>query len=272
MSTLNLKSQFWETSFRRFGAIWFTFVAIGQLGFIYFIAAYYGTRTATGDFAAWNDKVIIKGHVPGDDVGNSMFALHVLLAAVMTLTGLVQLIPSIRNRYRTLHRWSGRIFLSLACFLALGGLWLVWIRGTYLSLISAFPTSLNAVLILAFAIPTVRMAMQRNIASHQRWAMRTFMVANGVYFFRVGIMGWIILNQSPRWMDATLSGPADLAISFGSFLIPWLGLELYFKAKDSQSNMFRAGALGVLILLTLFMLVGIAGTLILMWPADLGYL
>ena len=269
MSMPNPKSQFWDKSFRRFAAIWFTFAAIGQMGFIYFIAAYYGTRTARGDFAAWNDKTLIQGHVPGDDVGNTMFALHVLLAAVMTFTGLIQLVPAIRNRYRALHRWSGRIFLILACFLALGGLWLIWVRGTQLSFISAIPTSLNAVLILVFAVPTIRTAMRRKIASHQRWAMRTFMVANGVWFFRVGIMGWLLLNQSPRWMNSTLSGPADLAIAFGSFLIPWLGLELYFSAKASQSNQFRAAAFGLLTVLTLFMIIGIAGTLFIMWPADL---
>ena len=259
----------WRTVFRRFGIVWFTLVAIGQTGFIFFISAYYGPRTAVGDFAAWNDKALIEGHVPGDGPGNTMFALHVLLAAVMTLTGLIQFIPAIRNRYRTLHRWSGRIFLVLACFLALGGLWLVWVRGTYLSFETALTGSLNAILIVAFAIPTIIMAMRRNIQSHQRWAMRLFMVASGVWFLRVGMMGWLILNQSPRWMTRTMNGPADIALSFGSYMIPWLGLELYYAAQRSQSNVFRIASLTILGLLTAFMAVGILGTLLIMWPNDL---
>ena len=259
----------WATVLRRFGIAWFTLAAIGQTGFIYFIAAYYGPRTASGNFEAWNDKTLIQGHTPGDDAGNFMFAAHVLLAAVMTFGGLIQLIPAIRNRYRALHRWNGRVFIGLACFLATGGLWLTWVRGTRLSWESGLGISFNAVLILVFAVLTVRYAMQRKFADHQRWAMRTFLMANGVWFFRVGIMGWVMLNQSPRWMNNTLSGPADIALSFGCYLIPLFGLELYYAAQRSSSNLFRTGAFAVLVLLTAFMAVGIAGTMLLMWPPDL---
>lgn len=259
----------WTTALRRFGVFWFTCVAIGQIGFIAFIIAYYGPRTASGNYQAWNDKALIDGHKPGDDVGNFMFATHVLLAAVMTFGGLIQLDPAIRNRYRALHRWNGRVFLALACFLAIGGLWLGWVRGTRLSIESGLAVSLNGLLILAFAVPTVLYAMRRKILQHQRWAMRTFMVASGVWFFRVGIMGWILVNQSPRWMNSTLSGPADIALSIGSYMIPLLGLELYYSAQRSTSNVYRTIALGVLLLLTMFMIIGIAGTMLIMWPGDL---
>ena len=145
---------FWTTALRRFGVFWFACVAIGQIGFISFIVAFYGPRTASGNYQAWNDKALIDGHKPGDDVGNFMFATHVLLAAVMTFGGLIQLVPAIRNRYRALHRWNGRLFLALACFLAIGGLWLGWVRGTRLSIESGLAVSLNGLLILAFAVPT----------------------------------------------------------------------------------------------------------------------
>ena len=86
----------WDKILSSTGIAWFCVAATGQIAFIIFIASYYGVRTATGNYAGWNDKSLIKGHVPGDDAGNLMFALHVLLAALMTLTGLIQLVPSIR--------------------------------------------------------------------------------------------------------------------------------------------------------------------------------
>ena len=70
-------------------------------------------------------------------------------------------------------------------------------------------------------------------------------------------------------MNNTLSGPADIALSFGCYLIPSFGLELYYAAQRSSSNLFRTGAFAVLVLLTAFMAVGIAGTMLLMWPPDL---
>ncbi len=267
-STAELPSA-WESAFRRFGIIWFSLAAIGQTGFVVFITAYYGPRTATGNFAAWNDKQLVEGHAPGDGVGNAMFAAHVLLAAVMTFGGLLQLMPAVRNQFRAFHRWNGRLFLALACFLAAGGLWLTWMRGTYLSWEPAVIISLNAVLILAFAVPTVRTAMAYDFASHQRWAMRTFMAANGVWFFRVGIMGWMLLTQSTWGMTGVMNGPVDLALAAGCYLIPLFGLELYYGAQRSPSTLVKAGALGLLILLTAFMAVGIAGTLLIMWPGDL---
>jgi len=255
----------WNKILCRTGIAWFCVAAIGQIAFILFIASYYGVRTATGNYAGWNDKSLIKGHVPGDDTGNLMFALHVLLAAVMTLAGLIQLVSVLRRKFPTLHRWSGRIFLVLACFLALGGLWLTWGRDTYLSLVSAVSVSLNAVLILVCAACTLRFALARHFADHQRWAMRLFMVANGVWFIRVGLMGWILINQSPRWMNSTMSGPADIVISYGSFLIPLAVLELYSAARRSRSVPAKAAASLLVAGATVFTGIGILGASMFLW-------
>lgn len=245
--------------------IWFITTAIGQTGFVLFIASHYGTRTLSGNFAAWNDRPIITGHVPGDGIGNFMFAAHVLIAAIVTVGGLLQLIPSIRIRWPRFHRWNGRVFISLSCFLAAGGLWMTWGRGSYLSIPTALGVSLNGVLILLFSVFAVRYAIKRNFRQHEAWALRTFMVVSGVWFFRVGIMGWVILNQGPRWMNSTLSGPADIGLSFASYLIPLLGLELFLRARRSRNPGLMTFALLTIAALTLFMGVGILGTIILMW-------
>lgn len=255
----------WNRRLTVVGRIWFLVTAIGQTGFIAFIVAYYGTRTFSGNFAAWNDRQIITGHVPGDTVGNLIFAAHVLIAAIVTVGGLLQLVPIIRKRWPRFHRWNGRIYIGLACFLAAGGLWMTWGRGSYLSIPTAIGVSLNGVLILLFSVFAVRYAMRRNFQRHEAWTLRTFMVVSGVWFFRVGIMGWIILNQGPRWMDSTLSGPADIGLSFGSYLIPLLGLELYLRARRSPNARLKAVAVITVSLLTAFMCVGILGTIFLMW-------
>lgn len=255
----------WNRSFKTFGATWFSIAAFGQIGFIVFILSFYGSRTLLGDYAGWNDKPKITGFEAGDAAGNIMFISHVLLAAVMTGAGLMQLVPALRRRAPAVHRWSGRVFLMVACYLALGGLWLTWARGSYLSLPAAYAVSLNGILILVFAAFTIRYAMARRIADHQRWAIRLFMVANGVWFLRVGMMGWILLNQGPVGMNQTMSGPADLVLSFGSYLIPLAGVELYNAARRSSSSAIKWGVILLLSALTAFMVLGIAGTIFLMW-------
>lgn len=250
---------------RRVGLFWFVVAAIGQVGFIYFIIAYFGRRTAAGDFAGWNEKPLIDGHIEGDGVGNFMFISHALLAAVITLGGLLQLIPQIRARAPWFHRWTGRVFAVIAVFMAVGGLWLVWVRGTQLSLVSGVSVSINAVLILWFIVLAWRHARARRFDTHRQWAMRAFLAVNGVWFFRVGIMAWVLLNQGPRWMDRTLSGPADIGIVFGSYLIPLALLEMYFAAQRSRTAGPKLAAAGVLGVMTLVMAVGVFGTIAFMW-------
>ena len=56
----------------------FLSIAAGQLLFTAFILLFYYPPSLSGDFAAWNDKPLIKGFVAGDAGGNLFFAAHVL--------------------------------------------------------------------------------------------------------------------------------------------------------------------------------------------------
>jgi hypothetical protein len=247
------------------GVGWFCVAATGQLAFIGFILAFYGVRTLTGRFAAWNDKPLIKGYVGGDDLGNAVFAAHVLLAAVLTLAGLMQLIPGLRRTRPRLHRWTGRLFLLLAAVAALSGVWLTLVRQTWLSAISGAAILLDAVLILAFGGLALTRALQRRFDAHRVWAMRTFMVVSGVWFLRVGLMGWVLVNRGPVGMNDTLSGPADIVMAFGSYLIPLAMLELYLAASRSRHAAPKLVAALMVGAATLFTVVGVFGTVVLMW-------
>lgn len=251
------------------GRLWFAVAVTGQAAFIGFILAYYGVRTATANFAGWNDKPLIDGYVDGDPVGNIVFAAHVLLASVVTLGGLMQLIPALRSRWPRLHRWTGRAFIVISIFMSLSGMWLTLVRGTSLSAVSDAAILINAVLILLFAALAWRAALKRRFEAHRRWAMRTFMVVSGVWFLRVGIMGWVVLNQGPVGMDGALSGPADIVLVFGSYLVPLAVLELYFSAQRSRHAVPRAAVAVLLIIASLYTLAGVFGTITLMWAPYL---
>ncbi|PIB94666.1 hypothetical protein CSW62_12485 [Caulobacter sp. FWC2] len=231
------------------------------------IVAHYGRKTFIGDLAGWNDKPIIKGYVSGDHAGNLMFAIHVLLAAVVTLGGLLQLVPAVRRRAPALHRWTGRVFFIIAYVMALSGLWLTWERHTYLSLISAISVSANGVLILIFATLAWRTAIARDWVSHRRWAMRAFMVVNGVWFLRVAIMAWVLMSGGGLGMNRTLSGPADIGLQFGSYVIPLIVLELYFRAQQSTSPAVKYRAAGLVIGMAVITALGVAGAISFMWGA-----
>ena len=253
------------TMLRMSARFWFTVAAIGQLAFVYFIARFYIPPTLQGQLEAWNRKALITGYVPGDDAGNFAFGVHVVLAAVITASGLVQLLPVIRRRAPALHRWNGRVFVTLAVVMSLGGLWLVWGRGTYLTIPGAVSISLLGVLTLVAAATTVWHARARRIASHEAWALRLFLLCSGVWFQRVGYMAWIILNGAPVGIGPRMDGAFDIAWGFGQFILPLTVLELYLLARRSMSPGLKASVAALLGLLTLVMAVGIAGTVGIMW-------
>ncbi len=260
-----LTPAFADRLLRGSGIAWFAAALVGQAAFIGFILIFYGMRTVRGDFAAWNDKPLIDGYVAGDDTGNLVFITHVLLAAVVTLGGLMQLIPALRHRFPRLHRWTGRLFLILAIVVAVSGAWLTLVRGTWLSEVSAAAILGDAVLILVFAALAWRRAVQRRFEAHRVWAMRTFMAVSGVWFLRVGLMGWVILNQGPVGMNRTLSGPADIVLTFGSYLIPLVLLEIYVAAARSRRTTPKMLAAVLTGIAALYTAVGVFGTVAFMW-------
>lgn len=251
------------------GIAWFVCAAIGQMLFAAYILDFYGTRTATGIFAGWNERGTVTGYVSGDTLGNLVFISHVLLAVIVSLGGVFQLVPTIRRRYPAAHRLNGRVFIAVSILLAGGGLWATWVRGSHLSIISGLSVSLNGVLIVVFCTLAFRCAVARDIASHQIWAMRAFLVVSGVWFFRVFLMAWVIVWQGPFGMKDDLTGPADIALSLASYLLPLLVYEVYRQARNSASLWMQVATVGLMGIATIVTAGGLAGATLFMWfPAS----
>jgi hypothetical protein len=239
--------------------LWFGVAVIGQALFLAYILAFYVPSTLSGNFAAWAKNTnLITGYVPGDTVGNLAFGAHVLMAAVVTFGGTLQLVPQIRARAPQVHRWVGRAFMTTAILASVVGLWMTWGRGTGEGL-EAIGISLDAVLILTFAGLAWRAAVTRDFASHRRWAMRTFLVANGVWFLRLGMVVYG-LTRSVAGDALPSMGAFFAAWNFGAYLVPLAILELYFLAQARGGAAGRFAVAGGLTFASLLMGVGIAGS------------
>lgn len=253
---------------RRSAQLCFAAIAGGQLLFLAFILAFYHPTTLGRRWPEWNSKPLIDGYVAGDHTGNSFFAVHVLLAAVITVAGLVQLLPAIRARAPAVHRWIGRTYVLTAAALALGGLWLVWVRGTYLNLVGAAGISMNAVLILGCAALAWAAARSRRIAEHRRWALRLFAVVSAVWYMRDGYMAWGIATGGIG-IGKAMDGWFDMALAFGNSLIPLAVTEIYLRAQVSNSRTLTYGAVSLLTICALVIAGGSLGAWLFMWSPYL---
>lgn len=238
MIIMTAKRKSAQMALHRAAAGWYLMAALGQMAFLLFILLFYYPSALSGNFAAWDTKPNIDGFIPGDTVGNIMFALHVLAAAVLTAGGLLQLLPALRANWPRVHRWNGRLFMVTALALALGGLWLVWGRGTYLNLAGAFGISFNALLIISFASMAWRTAIKKRFIEHRRWALRLFIVANAVWFMRLGYMIWGI-GTGGVGIGKAMDGPFDLFLAFGNSLVPLAITEVYLRVQAGTSDRAR---------------------------------
>ncbi len=258
--------HFADTALKAAAGFWFLVAVIGQWAFLYYIVAFYGPSTLQGNFQAWlKNTFLFKGYVAGDTPGNLAFAAHALLAAVIAFGGALQLIPQIRARAISVHRWNGRLFLLTALAVSVSGLYMEWVRGASANMVGAVGISINVVLIILFAGLAWRSALRREISTHRRWALRTYIVANGQWFARVGIFAWIIVNRGPVGMTAKWDGPFNYFWFFGCYLLPLAVLELYLRAKESAGPSGRFAMAGGLVVLTALMGVGIFGVATFMW-------
>jgi uncharacterized membrane protein len=248
-----------DTALRRAARLWFVTAVIGQWAFLYYLVAFYGPSTLTGNFQLWSrNRLLLKGYVAGDTAGNLAFAAHALLAAVIALGGALQIVPQIRARALGFHRWNGRVFLVTAIGLSLSGLYMVWVRHANPSVVGQVSTSLNAVLILAFTALAWRSARRREMSVHRRWALRLYLVANAQWFIRVGVFAWFLLNRAVG-VKAGFHGPFFYFADFACYLLPLAVLELYLRAQDKAGPGGRFAMAGGLVVLTALMAVGMFG-------------
>ncbi len=249
--------------------VWFIAAVFGQWLFASYLILFYGGTAARGELHLWTEK-LTHGYVPGDSVGNAAVAAHLLLAVIVMLLGSLQLIPQIRARLPAFHRWSGRVYLLAVVATSIAGLYMLFVHGTVGGVVLQIAQSLDAFLILVFAAVALRAAMQRDFKTHRRWALRLFMVVSAVWFFRVGLMLWLVIHQAPVGFDPnTFTGPFVTFIAFAQYVIPLLVLECYFRAQDSASARVKIAMSALLVILSLAMALGIFGAWMGLWLPNL---
>ncbi len=251
---------------------WVGIILTGQWIFALYILVQFTLPLITGQLDESRYAYMIRGYVNGDTINNAILLLHVIPVMLISLSGTFQLFPVITKHYPRFHRINGRVYLTFGLLGAIGGLYLTWVTGSRLSDLGALGVTVNGLLIPVMVYFAWRYAMQRDFARHQRFAVHAFILINGVWTFRLLLMGWFMLNQGPQGNSANLDGPADVILSFASYLLPMLIAELIFRARERNtvgSLVTASFAVGIAILITL---IGTAAATMMMWgPRIVGY-
>lgn len=251
--------------------VWFLIAVLGQWLFALYVLVFYAKAAGNGQIENWN-KALPHGYVKGDNFGNIMVGIHLLLAIIMIFGGPFQIVSKVRTYAPVFHRWNGRIYIVIALVMSITGLYMVWIRGSIGGLTQHISISVNAILIIISASLAIKYAMARNFKTHRIWAIRLFLLANGVWFFRVGLFFWLTLNHKPVGFDPiTFEGPFLNFLSFSQYIIPLTLFELYLKAKKSYDKKIIYTTALLILLLTVVMGIGIFAVSMEVWFPRMRY-
>lgn len=273
MTTETIKVPWWQSTtisrnvLARSAQFWFATVVVGQAIFAYYIVMFYYTATANQDLQKFN-RIMPAGFIEGDFWGNIAVVTHVLLAAVITVGGLLQLLPFIRNRWPAIHRWNGRLYVSIAMLMSLSGMFMVLTRYEKVvgDLTGHIAIMINGSLIVVCAVMAFRHARQRQFAQHRIWALRLFLAVSGVWLLRVGMMAWLTIHGRPVGFDpVSFTGPFLTTLYALVYILPLLFLEVYLRAQRSQSATSQWMAAAMVVLISLITLLGVFAATMGMW-------
>lgn len=243
---------------------WFVVAVVGQLFFAIYVLAFYGGALVGGNLEPWNDK-ITHGHQPGKPLSNLVVGIHLFFAILIMLGGPLQFIDAIRSRFPVFHRWNGRVYVCLTAIGGLTGLWMLLVNGSVGNNLNHLAMSLEAGLIVFAGVMVWRMAVTRRMRLHEQWAVRLFLVASGVWFFRVFLMGWL-LTVGPVGIDFdTFTGPLVDVIYFAHYLLPLAVYELYLFTRRRGGTTGHYAMAGVLAVGAVVTVIGIFGATMGMW-------
>lgn len=258
-------SAFADNALKLTARLWFVVAVAGQWIFLAYVIAFYGGSALQGNLKAWNE-VLPHGHTPGDTFGNAAVATHLALAVVIMIGGPLQLISRVRSLAPRFHRVNGRLYMLAVTLTSVVGLYMVWSHAATYRVVQHVGVSIDAILIITFALLSVRYAMKRDISTHRRWALRLFMVVNAGWFFRIGLMQWVLYNRGPVGFDPdTFTGPFINFLSYADYLLPLAILEIYLRTRDHSSVGARLSLAGALVVLTVMTGVGIFAASMVMW-------
>ena len=239
---------------------WFITVLVGQWFFFYYIIAFYGFSVINDNMEIWNrwEAMGSKPYHAGDFAGNFAFAAHAIGAGIVAIGGALQLVPQVRKYFPKFHKINGYVYILTVFALALSGFYLVWIRDQEPLTLSGVGTSLNGLLIFAFAYLTLRFAIKRDIATHRKWAMRLFLVSNAQWTLRVGVFSYFVtgtmLGLEPAFGDIFFP-----LWTFGCFLLPLAVLQAYFYANEKGGVKIKNITSAIMVTVTLLMIFGMIG-------------
>ena len=207
------------------GATW---VGLAMFGTYILLRA---SGATSRNFSQWH--ALVSGETlatASDWIANVAIGLHFAMGAVLVLAWPILLSARIRTRHRSLHRWTGRLYVSAGLLAGAGGLSFILTHGAYSRPASVAFATWGAVLMLSAAM-AYRHARARRFDLHRAWAIRLFAMVLGSWLFDLEIRAWKDLAGGVGFGQGDAYGPLDYAILYLLFVPNLFVAEFFIRHK-----------------------------------------
>lgn len=237
------------------GVVLVTTVWLSAALFGLYILAFYASASYQGKMERWNN--ILPGlYNQKSAAATTGIGLHFAMGGVILLLGSIQLISSVRNRYPTLHRWIGRVYVISSILAAIGGLVFIIVQGTIGGPVMNIGFGLYGVLMLICGIETYRHAAAGRMTEHRAWALRLYALAIGSWLYRMDYGFWFFLTNGSGH-SKHFNGTFDIIMAFFFYIPNLIVAESFIKAINyKKSSLLNFSSSLLMLLMTGFLALG----------------
>lgn len=154
--------------------------------------------------------------------------LHIIFGMLFLVTGAYQLIPFFRDKYRHIHRFIGKLFLSISLLVSSSAIVLA-IYFPFGNIIETVTTLIFGIYLLTGTYYAYTNARNRNIIEHKKWVLRVYFVSLSVATVRI-VAGIGIALTGKNLSDM-------LGISFAiAFLLHFVIVESWIRLNQTTAR------------------------------------
>ncbi len=235
-----------------------------------YIFLFYFLALLQGNAVQWNEILpgLYDANYGSATVG---VGLHFAAGSVILILGCIQLLGGVRDKYPTIHRWLGRLYILAAFLTAIGGLVFIFTKGTIGGQIMDIGFTGYGILTLLAATATIYYARKQDFNKHRAWAIRLFALALGSWLYRMDYGFWYLLTDG-LGHTKTFDGVFDQVMVFFFYVPNLLVAEIFIRRFEfGKSRLIKGFASFLMFSATAFLLVATYFFTRMVWgPAILG--
>ncbi|MFV2056986.1 MAG: DUF2306 domain-containing protein [Thiohalomonadales bacterium] len=146
---------------------------------------------------------ISTGVIPEDAEGLFYYVEHSLISTLHLIPGMIimllaplQFVPGVRNRWPSLHRWSGRLLVFSGILVAVSAITMASIFPVIVNHVSTAANITFSITFIAALCIALHAIFHRDIARHRAWMIRAYAIALTPAIMRIFFSGlYLILGE-----------------------------------------------------------------------------